>query len=113
MIKVMCAASALRALLAAVLLLPVAAWAGGDATAGKVKADTCMGCHGIANYANVYPSYRVPKLGGQHPEYIVSALKAYKSGERSHPTMHAQAAQMSDQDMADIAAFLSAAPQAK
>lgn len=113
MIKVMCASSAFRTLLAAILLLPVAAWAAGDAVEGKVKADTCMGCHGIVNYANVYPSYRVPMLGGQHPEIIVAALKAYKSGERSHPTMRAQAAQMSEQDMADIAAFLSSAPQAK
>ncbi len=104
---------ALQALIAAALLLPAFAWAAGDAQAGKIKADTCMGCHGIVNYANVYPSYRVPMLGGQHPEYIVAALKAYKSGERSHKTMHAQAAQMSEQDMADVAAFLSSAPQAK
>lgn len=102
-----------HALLVAALLLPALSWAAGDAAAGRVKADTCMGCHGIENYANVYPSYRVPKLGGQHPEYLVAALKAYKSGERSHPTMRAQAAQMSETDMADIAAFLSSAPEVK
>lgn len=89
------------------------ALAAGDAEAGKVKASTCIGCHGITNYSNVYPSYRVPMLGGQHPEYVVQALKAYKSGERAHPTMQAQAAQMSDQDMADIAAYLTSAPAAQ
>lgn len=89
------------------------ALAAGDFAAGKVKSSTCIGCHGSVNYSNVYPSYRVPMLGGQHPDYIVSALKAYKSGKRSHPTMKAQAAQMSDQDMADIAAYLTAAPAAK
>ncbi|MCX7059729.1 MAG: c-type cytochrome [Nevskia sp.] len=87
--------------------------AAGDAAAGKVKAYTCYGCHGIVNYTNVYPSYHVPKLGGQHPEYIVAALKAYKSGERPHSTMHAQAASLSDQDMADIAAYLTKAPEKK
>lgn len=89
------------------------ALASGNAEAGKVKSSTCIGCHGSPNYSNVYPAYRVPMLGGQHPEYIVAALKAYKNGERSHPTMKAQAAQMSDQDMADIAAYLSSAPAAK
>lgn len=84
--------------------------AAGDAAAGKVKAYTCFGCHGIVNYTNVYPSYHVPKLGGQHPDYIVAALKAYKAGDRPHPTMQAQAANLSDQDMADIAAYLSTAP---
>lgn len=80
-------------------------YAGGDAQAGQVKAIPCMGCHGIPGYFNVYPSYRVPKLGGQHADYLVSALKAYKEGLRNHRTMQAQAASLSDQDMADIAAF--------
>lgn len=86
-------------------LLPLAASAAGDATAGKAKAFTCMGCHGIPDYNNVYPSYRVPKIGGQHAEYIVSALQAYKSGQRSHTTMQAQAGSLSDEDMQDIAAY--------
>ncbi len=95
------------------LLSSVAASAAGDAAVGRTKADTCMGCHGIVGYANAYPTYRVPRLGGQHPEYIVAALKAYKAGARTHPTMQAQAASMSDQDMADIAAFLSQAQSAE
>ena len=77
----------------------------GDAKRGAVLSDTCMGCHGIAGYRNAYPSFRVPKLGGQHPDYIVLALQGYKSETRAHKTMHAQAASLSDQDMKDIAAF--------
>lgn len=95
--------------LAAFLLAP-AVFAQGDAESGRVKASTCMGCHGIPKYNNAYPTYRVPKLGGQPPAYLEAALKAYRSGERPHPTMRAQAADMSDRDIADIAAFLSSAP---
>lgn len=95
--------------LAAVFVAP-AALAQGDAEAGRVKASTCMGCHGIPKYNNAYPTYRVPKLGGQPAAYLEAALKAYRTGERPHSTMHAQAASMSDQDVADVAAFLSTAP---
>ena len=77
----------------------------GDPEAGRIKAQPCMGCHGIPGYNNVYPTYHVPKLGGQWPEYIVAALKAYRDGSRSHKNMQAQAASMTDQDMADIAAW--------
>jgi len=98
----------------AVSLLGIAqAQAAGDAEAGKIKASTCMGCHGVKSYTNVYPTYHVPKIGGQSEAYIISALKAYHSAERNHPTMHAQAISLSDQDMADIAAFLSHAPALK
>ena len=90
------------------LLLPTGiALADGDATAGKAKAETCFGCHAIPNYFNVYPSYHVPKIAGQRPEYIVAALKAYKAGERNHATMQANAANLSEQDMLDIAAYIS------
>jgi len=85
--------------------LSASALAAGDAAAGKQKAFTCMGCHGVPSYTNAYPTYHVPKLGGQHAQYLVSALQAYKSGARSHATMRAQAASLSEQDMADIAAF--------
>ncbi len=77
----------------------------GDAEAGEIKATTCLGCHGIANYNNVYPVYKVPKIGGQNEKYLVSALKAYKSGERNHGTMQAQASSMSDEDIADLSAW--------
>jgi len=86
--------------------------AAGDAQKGKALSYTCLGCHGVADYNNVYPTYKVPKLVGQHPEYIVAALKAYRSGERSHATMHAHASSMSDQDMLDIATFLAGQPLA-
>lgn len=84
----------------------------GDAEAGKVKFDTCMGCHGIPSYSNAYPTYDVPKLGGQHAAYLEAALKAYRSGERSHPTMRALAGSLTDEDIADLAAYISQAPRA-
>ena len=79
----------------------------GDAVAGKERFYTCVGCHGIKGYANAYPTYHVPKIGGQHAAYIVSALTAYREGNRKHSTMHAQASSLSDEDIQDIAAFLS------
>lgn len=79
----------------------------GNAERGARLGYTCLGCHGIPNYKNVAPVYRVPKLAGQTPEYIVVALQGYKNKERGHATMHAQAISMSDQDMADVAAYLS------
>lgn len=94
-------------LLAAAGCLASAAGAAGDPVAGKDKAFTCMGCHGVPSYTNAYPTFRVPKLGGQHAQYIVSALQAYQNGDRPHDTMHAQAASLSEQDMQDIAAYFS------
>ncbi len=78
----------------------------GNAQNGAKLAYTCNGCHGVSNYKNVYPTYSVPKLRGQRPEYLLAALKAYKSGERSHGTMHSQAVSMTEEDMRDIAAYL-------
>jgi len=80
--------------------------AAGDPVHGKVVGYTCLGCHGIETYKNVYPTYSVPRLRGQHTQYIVNALKAYRSGDRSHSTMHAHASAMSDQDIEDVAAYL-------
>jgi cytochrome c553 len=94
-------------LLLSITLWSLTAHAVGDAEAGKAKADTCYGCHAVPNYSNAYPAYHVPKLAGQRPEYIVEALKAYKSGSRKHGTMHANAANLSTQDMEDIAAYIS------
>ena len=81
--------------------------AAGDAEEGKKKFYTCVGCHGVAGYTNAYPTYHVPRLGGQHADYIVSALKAYKSGERKHPSMVSNSTSLSDDDMADVGAYLS------
>jgi len=84
----------------------------GNAEWGARLAYTCLGCHGIPNYRNPNPNYRVPKLRGQHPEYLVLALQAYRSGERSHATMHANASGWKDQDLADMGAFLAGPPVA-
>ena len=84
------------------------AYASGDAQKGKYLAYTCTGCHGIKEYKNAYPSYHVPKIGGQNQAYIISALTAYAKGERNHPTMSAQAKSFSSQEIADIAAYISA-----
>jgi len=95
------------------LLATGLAGAEGDPERGRVLTNTCMGCHGIDGYRNAYPSYRVPRLGGQHPEYLVIALNGYKSRMRAHPTMQAQAASLSDQEMQDIVAFLASEGSAR
>ncbi|HET7656616.1 MAG TPA: cytochrome c [Luteimonas sp.] len=79
----------------------------GDAEHGRQLAYTCQGCHGVTGYKNAYPNYHVPKIGGQNEQYLIAALTGYKKGERNHPTMQAQAMSFSDQDIADIAAYLS------
>lgn len=100
----------LTALTGTALALAIApAHAAGNPENGKTLAYTCAGCHGIAEYRNAYPSYHVPKIAGQNEAYIANALKAYKNGDRQHPTMNAQANSFSDQDIADLAAYLSAA----
>ena len=78
----------------------------GDPEAGEPLAYTCLGCHGIEGYRNAYPSYRVPKLGGQKAAYLVAAVQGYRDGTREHPTMQAQANSLSDQEIEDIAAYL-------
>lgn len=100
----------LAALVATVLLAaaffarPVVADA--DVEAGKQIAYSCLGCHGIDGYRNAYPSYRVPKLGGQKAIYLEIALKGYREGNRSHPTMTGQASSLTDQDIENVAAYL-------
>jgi cytochrome c553 len=81
----------------------------GDPQQGRIKAETCLGCHAIPSYTNTYPMYHVPKVGGQNEAYIISALLAYRDGQRAHETMHGNAQGLSDQDIADIAAFFSQA----
>jgi len=93
------------AVMAATLILPSLATAA-DIERGEVLFDTCIGCHGSESYDNIYPTYKVPKLGGQNAEYIAAALAAYNNGERKHPTMVAQAASFDADDVADIAAYI-------
>ena len=85
---------------------PAAAPAG-NAESGRQLAYTCQGCHGITGYKNACPSFKVPLIGGQSAEYLAQALHEYRDGNRKHPTMQAQAQSFSDQDIADLAAFLS------
>ena len=79
----------------------------GDSTRGQTFSYTCKGCHGVEGYKNAYPNYHVPKIGGQSFLYLYNALTAYKAGTRQHPTMQAQAQSFSDQDIADLALYLS------
>ncbi len=81
----------------------------GDAQRGRTKVAACIGCHGIPGYKADFPIvYSVPMLGGQNAKYIESALKAYQKGERRFPTMIATARSLSDQDIADVAAYYAA-----
>lgn len=78
----------------------------GDPVRGQDKTRMCEGCHGLEGYRTAYPVvYSVPRIGGQHPEYLMKALHEYRDGERSHPSMRAIAASLSDQDIADLAAY--------
>ena len=89
-------------------LVSITAFAAGDYKAGKIKAYTCSGCHGIVGYNNTYPTYHVPRIGGQNKEYLVIALQGFRTGERQHKTMNLQAEALSDQDIEDIAVYLAA-----
>jgi len=85
----------------------------GDAKAGENKIAMCIGCHGIQGYQATFPEvYKVPKISGQGAKYIASALAAYKKGDRKHPTMRGIADSLSDQDMADVAAYYEQSGQA-
>ncbi|WP_058616032.1 c-type cytochrome [Tepidimonas taiwanensis] len=96
---------------ATVLLASVshAQTAAGDVKAGEAKAAMCIGCHGIPGYQNSFPEiHRVPMISGQTAGYISAALQAYRKGDRKHPTMRGIAGSLTDQDIADLAAFYSA-----
>ena len=91
----------LLALLGAALAQPVFAQQKGEPNVAM-----CIGCHGIPGYKTAFPSvYHVPKIAGQQPAYIVAALKAYKSGERSHPSMRGIAASLTEEDMKKYADY--------
>jgi cytochrome c553 len=100
------AAGAAAALWLSTTVLCTTAWAAADPARGKARSQMCEGCHGIADYRTAYPNvYAVPKIGRQQAEYIIKALQAYKTGARKHPTMDGIAAGLSDDDMADLAAY--------
>jgi cytochrome c553 len=80
----------------------------GNAKAAENKIAMCIGCHGIPGYKATFPEvYQVPMIGGQSAKYIESALKAYQKGDRKHPSMRGIATSLSDQDIADLAAYYS------
>ena len=82
----------------------------GDPKGAQKNIAMCEGCHGIEGYRTAYPDvYSVPKLGGQSATYLANALHAYKAKHRSHPSMRGIAAGLSDQDIADLAAYYSGA----
>ena len=82
----------------------------GDVNAGREKSFTCTGCHSAPGLRNVYPAYKVPKIGGQNADYLKQALRAYRDGARTHHTMHAQTAQFTDEDIDNVAAYFSQLP---
>ena len=101
--------------LLAVLALTAGGFATGPASAADIvgnpkaapnKIEQCIGCHGIPEYKTAFPEvYQVPMIGGQSAKYIEAALHAYKKGDRKHPSMRGIAASLSDQDIADVAAY--------
>jgi cytochrome c553 len=94
--------------LAGVANFVLAAEVTGNAKAAENKIAMCIGCHGIPGYKATFPEvYQVPKIGGQSAKYIESALNEYKKGDRNHPSMRGIATSLSDQDIADLAAFYS------
>lgn len=96
------------AVLAALAGTAAAAEIKGDARAGATKNTMCIGCHGIPGYQASFPRvYRVPMISGQKADFITAALTEYRKGERRHPSMRGIAGSLSDQDIADLAAFYS------
>jgi cytochrome c553 len=86
----------------------------GSAAAGEKKAAMCIGCHSIPGYQSSFPEvHKVPMIAGQGAKYIQSALNAYKAGDRKHPTMKGIAGSLTDQDIADLAAYYESLPTDK
>jgi len=81
--------------------------AAGDVEAGKTKSAMCAACHG-ADGNSAAPNF--PKLAGQHADYVAKQLSEFKSGQRKDATMNGMAAALSEQDMADLAAYFATLP---
>lgn len=95
--------------LATIAQVSLAADVAGNAQAGATKNSMCIGCHSIPGYKATFPEvFQVPMIGGQSAKYIESALNAYKKGDRKNPSMQGIAKSLSDQDIADLAAYYSA-----
>ena len=104
----------LSSLLACAFAMPVAVWAQGAGPSGTVEAGErkvamCIGCHGIPGYQASFPEvHKVPMISGQAAAFIAASLTAYRKGDRRHPTMRSIATSLTDQDIADVAAFYAA-----
>jgi len=102
----LCGCLAALALAGSALAQTPAAAPAGDPAKGREKTQMCEGCHEIAGWRTAFPEvYRVPKLVGQHEAYLAAALKQYRSGDRSHPSMRGIATPLSDEDIANLAAY--------
>ena len=88
--------------------ITASAWAEGNVETGKTKSATCAACHG-ADGNSVNPEW--PKLAGQHPDYIIKQLSNFKEGARVNASMAPMAKPLSEQDMADLAAYFSSQPK--
>jgi cytochrome c553 len=107
-IRTLCGAAAMAGI-ASTAAAQQPAPAAGNPEAARAHISMCTGCHTIPGYQASFPRvFRVPKIGGQSAKYIESALQGYKKGERDHPTMQAIAKGLSDQQIADIAAYYAA-----
>ncbi|TAN08105.1 MAG: cytochrome c [Rhodanobacteraceae bacterium] len=95
------------ALMAGCVCFASTALAKGDAAQGKFEVYSCHGCHGVPGYESAYPQYHVPRIAGQNEQYIIDALNEYRSGARKYPTMSAQAHSLTEQQIENIAAYLS------
>lgn len=84
-----------------------------DLEDGKAAFETCRGCHSAPGYSNVYPTYYVPKIGGQRADYIAAALTAYKEQARPHGTMKANSYDLSESRIQNIAAYVESAVGSK
>ena len=93
--------TAVTAVVVASLGAAATAEAAGNVEAGKAKAAACVGCHG-ANGQGIPPN---PALKGKTEDELVEAMKDYKSGKRNNAVMKAFAAQLNDQDIANLAAY--------
>jgi len=94
-------------LMAGFVCFASSAFAKGDPAKGKIEVYTCHGCHGITGYQSMNPEYHVPRIAGQNEQYIIDALNEYRGGARKFPTMNAQAHSLTEQQIEDIAAYLS------
>src|SRR5437764_273805 len=102
----------LVAVLLAVVALPAAA--AGDAAAGSKKNFQCQGCHGVVDWKTAFPElYSVPRLAGQHADYLATAISHYKNGKRKNPIMQGQVANLSQRDILDLTAYYSRLPGLK